>query len=94
MDWNELLRPTKFKVIISAIITIIWAAFVLVISEKVPCLAVICSADEPRGLVNFSLFHHCSCEYVSLFNLITEYTILFIVPFVISYIAVSIITKK
>ena len=92
MNWKEALRPTKRKIIISVVITILWALFVIGFNSTLKCAP--CLPNQSRGFAELSLIPHCCSEYLSLFDLVTEYSILFIIPFVISYIAISAINKK
>lgn len=92
MNWKESLRPTKRKIIVSLIITILWALFVIS-SQGLPRCAS-CLPNQSRGFTELSLIPHCCREYISLLDLIYEYSILFIIPFVISYVVISIIKRK
>jgi len=107
MNWKESLKPTKSKVIISVIITLLWAGFLLNAVNSAPlyCLGLACiepvntSVDDSLNLEKYSLFRHQQCCYeksnpVSLSVLINEYAILFIIPFMLSYLLISIIKRK
>ena len=85
-------KPNKKKVVISIIITLVWAFF-LYISTSVICSCIIRKSDCV-DYYYISPIGRCHCDCWPLERVIKNYLIAFVLPFILVYILLSLIEKK
>lgn len=94
MDWNYF-KPTRWKIIVSFILTVIWM-FIIMQTVAVPLMACLCASG---GFDNCTDFHSfliiknpdCHCGCTSLIQVFMQYLTMIIIPFIIVYVIYSLI---
>jgi len=87
MDWKEFFKPTKGKLISAIIVTITGYSLLSLKKGQMRCEPcsqnVICSSNWPN------LINQCGCCGISITNFAQQIFILFILPFISTYIIYS-----
>lgn len=90
MGW-KFLKPTKWKIIISLMGTFLWILRSRYFSSHMLCK--LCSEQiaECRFLSKYLIVNYCSCNCITWGDVIINYLIYLIVPFIVIYLIYSVI---
>ena len=89
------LKPTKYKIIISVVITLIWYIFLFYFNANMICF---CAVEGFKDCTDYNFLSPlqggCHCDCISLPTVLYLYFISFIVPFFIAYFIISLAEKE
>jgi hypothetical protein len=88
------LKPNKKKVIISILITLSWYLFLYIITSPICFCMFSKNAYDCVDYYYLSPIKGCHCDCWSIEQVIKNYSIAFVIPFVLIYILLSLIEKK
>ncbi|MBU0979481.1 MAG: hypothetical protein KJ709_01630 [Nanoarchaeota archaeon] len=93
MEWKKMFKPNLWKIVFSIIITASWF---FILKKMLPMVLCDCIMESPlmcKDYYNYLLINHhlCGCGCTPFIDVVVQYLLFIIVPFIVAYIVFSLL---